>query len=523
MPQVRISMSKIRKIIRLHTQAGLSQRTISSAVGVSRPVVAYYLGLFRVSGLDWSGVERLTDSELEHRLMPQQPRVDARYEALTALLPTMIQELGRVGVTRYLLWEEYRRDRSNGYSYPQFCFHLQAFKETSEISMHLEHTAGEKLFIDFAGNKPHLTDANSGGQREVELFVAVFPASALVYCEAVESQRIEDFIMGARHTLEYANGAPLVVVPDNLKSAVTQPDYYEPQINETFNDFAAHYGIAVIPARGKHPKDKALVEATVAFVYQRIMAPLRHRRFATLDDLNEAIAEKLEEFNDRPMQRLRISRRQRFRHIEAPVLKPLPPTPYRVRRFRQATVQVNYHTYLSEDKHFYSVPWTYRRKRVQVVYDEQSVEIYHNHERIAAHRRDRTPNGYSSHHEHMPPHHRFVAEWSPERFLSWARKFGPHTEGLIAAVLAERQVPEQGFRSCLGILKLADRYEPGRLEAACRRANAYAIVSYRGVRNILEKGLDRQAKLERPPTNIPDHENIRGSGYFDSAASGDEA
>lgn len=523
MAQVRISMSKIRKIIRLHTQAGLSQRVISNAVGVSRPVVAYYLGLFHASRLDWKSVEQLSDSDLEQRLRPQEPRVDQRYQEVAALLPAIIGELGRVGVTRSLLWEEYRRDHPDGYSYPQFCFHLQAFKETSEISMHLDHVAGEKLFIDFAGNKPHLTDAKNGVRREVELFVAVFPASALVYCEAVESQKIEDFVMAARHTLEYANGAPLVVVPDNLKSAVTKPDRYEPQINETFNDFAAHYGIAVIPARGAHPKDKALVESSVSLVYRRVLAPLRHRSFATLDDLNEAIAERLEELNDRPMQRLGISRRRRFQEIEAPELKPLAPTPYRVRRFRQATVQFNYHVHLSEDKHFYSVPWTYRRKRVQVVYDEQSVEIYHNHERIAAHRRERTPNGYTTGREHMPPHHRFVAEWSPERFLSWAGKIGPDTERLITAVLAKPQVPEQGFRSSLGILKLADRYEPGRLEAACRRANAYAIASYRGIRNILEKGLDRQVKLQRPSTTIPDHENIRGSRYYSPQASGDEA
>jgi transposase len=516
-------MSKIRKIIRLHAQAGLSQRDISKAVGVSRPVVAYYLGLFRASQLDWQTVERLCDSDLEHRLRPSEPRVDERYEELTALLPTMVQELGRVGVTRFLLWEEYRRDHPDGYSYPQYCFHLQAFKETSEISMHLDHVAGEKLFIDFAGSKPHLTDPKSGIRQEVELFVAVFPASALVYCEAVVSQTIGDFIMAARHALEYANGAPLVLVPDNLKGAVTKPDYYEPQINETFNDFAAHYGIAVIPARGKHPKDKALVEATVAFVYQRVLAPLRHLSFATLDDLNEAIAEKLEELNDRPMQRLGISRRQRFLKIEASALKPLPATPYRVRRFRQATVQVNYHAYLGEDKHFYSVPWTYRKKRVQVIYDEQNVEINYNHERIAVHRRDRTPNGYTTRREHMPPHHRFVAEWSPERFLSWARKIGPDAERLIAVVLAKPQVPEQGFRSCLGILKLADRYEPGRLEAACRRANAYAVNSYRGIRNILEKGLDRQVKLPPPSTGIPAHENIRGSQYYFPLASGDEA
>lgn len=300
MAQARTTMNKIRNIIRLHLQAGLSLRGIARSVGVSRPVVSYYLGLFKKSGLTWTDVDSLNDSDLERRLRPEEPRLDPRLKELDELLPTFAQELGKQGVTRYLLWEEYRRSHPDGYSYPQFCFHLQTFKETSEISMHLEHVAGEKLFVDFAGTKPFFTDPKTGERREVELFVAVFPASAYLYCEAVESQKIEQFVLATRHALEYAGGAPRMVTPDNLKSAVTKSDRYEPQINETFNDFAAHYGIAVVPARSKHPKDKALVESSVNLIYHRVLAPLRHCSFSSLDDLNEAFAEKLEELRRPP-------------------------------------------------------------------------------------------------------------------------------------------------------------------------------------------------------------------------------
>jgi transposase len=520
MSQARIPMRKIRTIIRLHEQAGLTQRTISSAVGVSRPVVAYYLGLYEQSGLHGNEVEVLSDSELEQRLRPRESRTDPRYEELTALLPGILLELSRPGVTRQLLWEEYRTNRLDGYSYTQFCFHLQAFSETSELHMHLEHTAGEKLFVDFAGRKPQLIDPKTGIRREVELFVAIFPASALVYCEATESQKSIHFITATRHALEYAGGAPRIIVPDNLKSAVKTPDRYEPEINDIFDDFASHYGIAVVPARVRHPRDKALVESAVSLVYRRILAPLRDSCFQNLDDLNEALTGKLEELNDRPLQRLAISRRERFLRIEAPLLKPLPLIAYRFRRFRQATVQFNYHVYLGEDKHFYSVPYSYRRKEVRLVYDENSVEISYNHERIASHRRDRTPNGYSTQPEHMPPHHRFIAEWSPERFLSWAAKFGPQTERLIAEVLKKPTVVEQSFRTCMGILKLADRYEAPRLEAACRRALAYGIYQYRGIRTILEKGLDRTAMIQRQLFILPNHENIRGEEYYAEASSG---
>lgn len=507
-------MRKIRTIIRLHAAEALSQRMIARATGVSRPVVAYYLGLFQHSGLSLEEIHRLSDSELEARLRPSEARLDPRYEALCRLLPKIAAELGRRGVTRQLLWEEYRSSHPDGYSYTQFCFHLQAYTETSELAMHLEHEAGKRLFIDFAGNKPRVVDPKTKLERTTELFVSVFPASALVYCEATDSQAVECLVTATRHCLEYAGGAPQIIVPDNLKPAVTKADRYEAQINETFEDFAAHYGCVVIPARVRRPRDKALVEAAVNLVYQRILAPLRNRVFHCLDDLNEAIAERLEELNERPMQRFGISRWQRFRSIERAALRELPRDPYRVRRFHQATVGFNYHLYFSPDKHYYSVPWTFRRKTVRIVSSETTVEVYANHERIATHRRDRTPGGYSTHPEHMPSHHRMYAEWSPGRFLRWAAKIGPHTQTLIAGVLDSRQVAEQSFRTCLGILKLADRYEDERLEAASARALIYRVNTYRGLRSILEKGLDRHLPNETRSFVLPDHPNIRGGHYY---------
>ena len=507
-------MRKIRKIIELHAQGSFSGRMISAAVGVSRPIVAHYISLFERSGLTLEEVAGISDSELEARLCPSPGAPDPRYQALATELPAMVKQLGRHGVTRQLLWEEYRDSHAEPYSYTQFCFHLQAYAETSELSMHLEHRGGEKLFVDFAGNKPQLTDPKTGAQRACELFVAVFPAGALIYCKAVESQAAEQVVAAVQHTLYYAGGAPQIIVPDNLKAGVTKPDRYEAQINETFQDFASYFGSVVIPARVRRPRDKALVEAAVNLVYQRVLAPLRKHTFSTVDELNEAMAEKLEALNRRPMQRIGICRWERFRSIDLPQLKALPEKPYQLRRFHQATVGFNYHLYFSPDKHYYSVPWTYRKKKVRIVSNELSVEIYHNHQRIASHRRDRQPGSYSTHPEHMPAHHRAYAEWSPQRFLSWAVKIGPQTKELVAAVLESRPVAEQAFRSCMGIIKLTERYETGRLEAAARRALAYRVLTYHGVRSILEKGLDRQAQPDMLTAQLPEHQNIRGEQYY---------
>ena len=513
-------MNKIREIIRLHEVAAMSARTISRALGVSRPVVAHYLSQARAAGIRWSHVEAISDEALLERLQRgREPEVDPRLVQLISALPRIVKELGRRGVTRQLLWEEYRNEQPQGYSYSQFCFHLQVHTQTAEISMHLHHEPGQKLFVDFAGRKPTLIDPKSGAETPVELFVAVFPASGLIYIEATIGQDLDSFTTATRHTLEYAGGSPRIIVPDNLKAAVITPDRYEPVLNDTFEDFARHYGCAIVPARVRKPRDKALVEAAVNLVYTRVLARLRDRQFATLEELNAALWEHLGALNDRAMKLINVSRRQRFEYSEREQLQPLPLTPYILRRFEQPRVQLNYHVYLRADRHYYSVPHTYRRKTVKLAYSARTVEIYHNNERIAAHRRDRRPHGYTTTVHHMPSAHRTMVEWTPERFRRWARGIGAHTEMVIAAQLAAAMVPEQSFKRCLGILSLAKRYGADRLEAACRRADQYGIRTYRSIKSILEKGLEHQQPDVPSEYQLPLHDNIRGAGYYGRQAS----
>lgn len=521
MPKARISMSKVREIMRLHEITGMSVRMISRALKVSRPAVDHYLIQARKAKLRWTDTERMSDEELLQRLQENDKRkTDPRYEQLIKRMPEILKELGKKHVTRYLLWEEYRRECPDGYEYTQFCFHIQMFTTDTQLSMHLDHEPGKRIFIDFAGTRPTLTDTKTGIERPVELFVAVLPASGLIYIEGVGSQQINDLTRGTRHAFEYADGVPTIIVPDNLKAAVTKADRYEPDINRTFEDFGRYYGCVVIPARPAKPRDKALVEAAVNTVYTRILAPLRTRRFSTLDELNTALWEYLDLLNNREMTRLRISRRQRFEQIERAHLAQLPLRPYVTRRFiSPVTVQMNYHLYFAVDKHYYSVPYRYRRKKVRLAYTDSSVEIYCNNQRIAVHRRDPSTHQYTTNPDHMPSHHRFMSEWNPQRFLRWAGEIGIHTREMIDVVLAAREVPEQAYRSCLGILNLEKRYNRERLDAACRRANHYRIHTYRGVKSILDKGLDLQEFEPAPGVLIPAHENIRGGRYYGTAES----
>ncbi len=516
MPKARIKMSKIREIIRLHENAEMSIRTISRALQISRPAVDHYLVQAGKARLSWSDVKEMPDEELLQRLQQtEEEENDPRYVELVKRLPEIVTELGKKHVTRQLLWEEYRKKVRDGYEYTQFCYHVQMFTADSQLSMHLEHEPGRQMFLDFVGDKPHLLDPKNGIEHPVELFVAVFPASGLTYLEAVESQKIEDLIGATRHALEYAGGVPMILVPDNLKAAVTKSDRYEADINQSFEDFGRYYGCVVIPARPGKPRDKALVEAAVNLVYTRVLAPLRNQRFATLDEMNEAMWEQLELLNDREMKRIRISRRRRFETIEREHLLPLPTRPYIIRRFiASVTVQLNYHVYFTIDKHYYSVPYGYRRKKVRIAWSEREIEIYINNQRVAAHRRDRRAHRYTTCHEHMPSHHRFLSEWNPGRFIGWAGKIGAQTQSLIESVLRAREVPEQAYRSCLGILNLGKKNGNDRLEAACCRANHFGIDSYRGVKRILDRGLDHEvidAPIQMP---VQSHENIRGGEYY---------
>ena len=525
MPKARIPMSKIREIIRLHQEAGMSIRMISRALRISRPAVDHYLVQAGKAQLKWSDVKTMSDDELLQRLQQaEEKQNDPRYLDLVERLPNIVAELGKKHVTRQLLWEEYRRKVHDGYGYTQFCYHLQMFTADSQLSMHLEHEPGKRMFLDYAGDKPHLVDPKTGIEHPVELFVAVLPASGLTYLEAVNSQKIEDFLCATRHALEYAGGVPTILVPDNLKAAVTKADRYEPDINQTFEDFGRYYGCVVIPARPAKPRDKALVEAAVNLVYTRVMAPLRGKSFATLDEMNEAMWEQLELLNNREMKRIRLSRRQRFDAIEREQLSPLPTRPYTLRRFIDSvTVQMNYHVYFSVDKHYYSVPYSYRRKKVRIAYSEREIEIYSNNRRIAAHRRDRRPYQYTTDNDHMPSQHRFMSEWNPARFLRWAAQIGEQTQVLIDTVLRAREVPEQAYRSCMGILNLGKKTGNERLEAACRRANHFGIDSYRGVKRILDRGLESQRITSLGEQPVLAHQNVRGGEYYALGNRGDRS
>ena len=524
MPRARIRMNKVREIIRLHETAGLSIRQISRALSVSRPVVDHYLRLARQAELRWGEIEPMDDQELLERLEARSARpADPRQIDLQKRLPRIVRELGRKHMTRQLLWEEYRSECPDGYSHSQFCYHLQMYIGDSELSMHLEHEPGEKLFVDFAGDRPVLLDAVTGNERPVELFVAVYPAGGLIYAEATADQKIASFVSATRHTFEYAGGAPKIVVPDNLKAGVSKADRYEPQINPIYEDFACHYGCVVVPARPRKPRDKALVEAAVHLVYTRVLARLRNQRFATLEEMNAAILKLVDELNDRPMQKIGVSRRTRFSQIEAEHLLPLPERPYLLRHFiDEVKVGFNYHLYFPLDRHYYSVPYEYRRKPVRVAFTETEVEIIYNHRRIACHRRERVAHRYTTKADHMPSTHRFVAEWSPQRFTSWAAQVGPATETLIAAVLNCGRVPEQAFRSAMGLLNLAKIVGHDRIEAAARRANRFGITSYQGLKRILDKGLEAEPLAAEQPKAVSEHPNIRGPRYYtagDSARS----
>ena len=368
MAQRRIPMKKIREAIRLHEDCKLSIRKISKALNVSRPVIDQYLIDFRASGLRYEDIEHMDDDSLLESLKSNSLKQNEKYQILASKFEYITKELKRVGVTKQILWEEYRAEHPDGYSYSQFCYHYQVWQESSELSMHIDHKAGDKMFVDFTGKKMSIVDRFTGEITEVETFVAILGASQLTYVEALSDQKKHSWIQGNKHALEYFGGVPRGIVPDCLKSGVTKADRYEPDINPEYYDFARHYNTTILPARPGKPRDKALVEGAVKIVYSWIFAALRDEVFHSLEDLNRAIREKLEEYNSRKMQKVGLSRRELFIETEKIELKPLPIEEYEIRNFKRLKVQFNYHIYLSDDKHYYSVPFKHRGKQVEVLY-----------------------------------------------------------------------------------------------------------------------------------------------------------
>ena len=511
MVQKRLSMRKIEEILRLKYEAGLSHRAIAQACAVSASTVSEYVAHAQAAGLSWPLPEGISAAELEERLFPQQPPASQR-RIPQPDWAALHQELQRKSVTLSMLWVEYRQAHPEGYGYSQFCHLYQQWAKQLQPMMRQRHRAGEKLFIDYAGQTMPVVDGETGAIREAEIFVAVLGASNYTYAEAHWSQDLPSWIGAHVRALTFLGGVPEVLVPDNLKAGVKSPHRYEPDLNPSYQEFARHYGLAVVPARVRKPKDKAKVEVGVQVVERWILARLRHQTFFSLAALNRAIRTLLEELNERPMRQLGQSRRQLFESLDQPALAPLPSQPYEFAHWTRARVHVDYH--VAYDKHFYSVPHTLIGQEVDIRATEKTVEIFHNRRRQASHPRARVQGRFSTQREHMPAAHQAVSDWTPERFLRWAEEIGPHTRQLVAAVLDSRQHPQQAYRSCLGILGLAKRYTNARLEAACRRGLPAGIRSYKGLRNILDNQLDQLERDQPPSTPLPGHANIRGKGYY---------
>ena len=519
MAQKRISMKRIKEVIRLKSTTTMSDRQIARALKISRPVVAKYWNGFQAAGLSFEQIKEIADSALLRLI--EKPRIEnsKKYQQLIQYFPYFVIELKRTGVTLQILWKEYKQKHSEGFQYSQFCYHFQVWKDASEVRMHIKHKAGDKMFVDYAGDKLSYFDQKSGKEIPVETFVAVLGACGLTYAEGSVSQEKEEWIRSNERAFWYFGGSSDAIVPDNLKSAVSRTDRYEPDINPDFAEFAEYYGTVIIPARVREARDKALVENAVKLVYQRIYAPLRNRTFYSLEELNEAIWDFLEEHNNRAFQRLKISRRELFEKVEQKALKPLPAERYPMKRSKWMTVQFNYHVELREDLHYYSVPhYLYQKKpktRVKMVYDDRNVVLYYDNVRIVQHKRDRTPNEYSTNTDHMPENHRAYAEWSPGRFQRWAKSIGEEVAQVIEKVLESRKHPEQAFKVCMGILSMAKKYGTQRLNNACKQANQFGTCSFKRIESMIKLGLEEEKhpELELIST-IPDHENIRGGQYY---------
>jgi transposase len=507
----RLSMRRIREILRLKFEAGLSQRAIARALGVSNSTVSEAFSRLGEAGLAWPLPEGLTDAELEKRLYRARGQAVANpREPDWALVQ---RKLTGKYVTLRLAWEEYLEACPGGYGYSWFCESYRIWQERIDVVMRQEHKAGEKLFVDWAGKTLPYLDAESGEVRGAHLFLAVLGASNYTYAEVFENERMESFLTAHVHAFEFFGGAPELLVPDNLKTGVSKADRYEAEIAAPYEELAAHYGAAVAPARLRKPRDKAKVEGGVLFAYRALAAPLRARSFFGLADFNIAIRAQLTALNERPFQKLPGSRKSFFTEREAPLLRPLPAEPFSCRTRKLARVHIDYHVEL--EGHYYSVPYQLVREQVELRFDACMLEVYHEGVRVALHVRGGRKGQATTDMAHMPETHRAQAAWTPERMAAWAAQTGPGTAALCEAIMAARPHPALGFRSCLGVLRLESKYGAARLEAACARALAAGGRSYGSVRSILERGLDALPAEAAAPPPGPSHANLRGPGYYD--------
>ncbi len=511
MPGRRIAMRKVKDVLRLRLTAGLSSRQIALCTGVGKSVVSKHVARADELGLDWASVEAMDEEALEARLYPETTQASPE-DPVVPDWDEVARELRRKGVTKRLLWEEYQeRHGQLAYSYSRYCELYGAWKGCIEPVMRFEHAAGERCFVDYAGQTLDVVDPATGEVRQAQVFVAVLGASNYTFADVTWSQQMEDFLASHQRAVAAFGGVPRIFVLDNLKSGVTTPDWYEPTVNRGYQDLLGHLGAVAIPGRVGKARDKAKAENGVLQVERWVLAPLRDRTLIGLGEARDAVLELVDRLNARPFQKMAGSRSSVFTELDRPALQPLPKTVWVPTEWKRLKVHIDYHVEVGH--HYFSVPYQLIGETLDVKITPTLVEIFRKGRPVAAHRRSEAR--YTTVPEHMPSAHREHRRWSPPRLVARAHTLGPHVSELVDRLLSSRVHPEQGYRPCLGIVRLAERYGAPRLDAACRRALVFAAVSYKSVKAILEKGLDRVDEAAGPTPAPLDHDNIRGGADYE--------
>lgn len=507
-------MSQVKQILRLHQQ-GKGIKTIAKTLSISKNTVKGYIHKVKSGELPLEALLALEDPVLEGKLLPGNPAYkDQRYDQLKPDLDYYGKELKKVGVNRLVLWEEYRAGTPHPYSYTQFCYHLQQYLRNGKPSMVLDHKAGDKLYVDYAGKPLSYIDRETGEEIKVQVFVACLPYSDYCFAIAVPSQKLEDFIYALGCCLKDLGGVPQTLVPDNLKAAVIKANPYEPDLNRALEDFANHYGTSVTPARPRKPKDKSLVENQVKLIYSRVYAKLRKLTFFDLPSLNKAIAQKVREHNQTRMQQKDYCREEKFLADEKHTLQPLPETTFEIKYYREHKVAKNNHIYLGMDKHYYSVPYTYIGMKVKVIYTRSLVKIYHKASLIATHPRNHRKGGYTTRKEHLCSHHRYYKERSPTYYLQRGYNHSEELYRYMEALFKQDKYPEQLYKTCEGIMNLARKTNRNLFIKACTIALEHSHYSYRFLKQVLE---NRMTEYPEEPVvkPLPKHDNIRGASSYE--------
>jgi len=499
----------LRQLIQFKNQ-GLSNRKVAELLMISRNTVNHYTQIFNGFNLSYSELLSLDDQSLDE-LFPGQTEVHIqRFKTLSSYFEYYDKELRKPGCTLQALWEAYIQKHPDGYQSSQFNHHFNRWRGRVKSSGKLEHKAGEKLYIDFTGKRLQVVCKQTGEIKDVEVFVGILPSSQYTFVTAVESQKKEDLIKACIRCLEFFGGVPLAIVPDNLKAAVTKASKYQPEVNKTFKDFARHYGCSVAPTRTYSPKDKALVEGAVKLVYQRIFYPLNGQIFFNLEQLNRAIKDLLNKYNNQRFSQSTTTRNELFLSVEKSCLQALPTSRYQPKEFKRLKVQKMGYVYLSEDKHYYSVPFRFIGKQVKVQYTQKHLEIYFNYERVATHQRSAIKGGYTTIEAHLASKHRAFTSWNLSYFEQKALKIGENTCKYVSQMIQQQAYKEIGYKRAQGILMLGKSYGNDRVENACTRALHFEKHSYKLVESILKRGLDKPTP-PYPEVFIPEHQNIRNN------------